>query len=82
MQGPGLFDPGPSTREHYISSVPESGRGAVESAGHLLKSNQTPIPQKLATLAQLVERLIRNQQVSGSIPEGGSKESITYKIRR
>ena len=26
-----------------------------------------------ATLAQLVERLIRNQQVSGSSPEGGSK---------
>jgi hypothetical protein len=25
-----------------------------------------------ATLAQLVERLIRNQQVSGSSPEGGS----------
>jgi hypothetical protein len=30
-----------------------------------------------ATLAQLVERLIRNQQVAGSIPAGGSKESIT-----
>jgi hypothetical protein len=25
-----------------------------------------------ATLAQLVERLIRNQQVAGSIPAGGS----------
>lgn len=30
-----------------------------------------------ATLAQMVERLIRNQQVSGSIPEGGSSASIT-----
>jgi hypothetical protein len=30
-----------------------------------------------ATLAQLVERLIRNQQVSGSIPEGGSIPSLT-----
>jgi hypothetical protein len=29
-----------------------------------------------ATLAQLVERLIRNQQVSGSTPEGGSIFSI------
>ena len=32
-----------------------------------------------ATLAQLVERLIRNQQVAGSIPAGGStEESIAY----
>jgi hypothetical protein len=32
-----------------------------------------------ATLAQLVERLIRNQQVAGSIPAGGSSsKSITY----
>jgi hypothetical protein len=29
-----------------------------------------------ATLAQLVERLIRNQQVAGSIPAGGSNNSI------
>ena len=28
-----------------------------------------------ATLAQLVERLIRNQQVSGSSPEGGSTQA-------
>ncbi len=28
-----------------------------------------------ATLAQLVERLIRNQQVAGSIPAGGSRSS-------
>ena len=28
-----------------------------------------------ATLAQLVERLIRNQQVAGSIPAGGSISS-------
>jgi hypothetical protein len=33
------------------------------------------VDQKLnrATLAQLVERLIRNQQVAGSIPAGGSR---------
>jgi hypothetical protein len=29
--------------------------------------------QRNATLAQLVERLIRNQQVAGSIPAGGSR---------
>jgi hypothetical protein len=29
-------------------------------------------PPTRATLAQLVERLIRNQQVAGSIPAGGS----------
>lgn len=34
--------------------------------------------KKWATLAQLVERLIRNQQVAGSIPAGGSIESIRY----
>jgi hypothetical protein len=32
-----------------------------------------------ATLAQLVERLIRNQQVAGSIPAGGSKTSLETK---
>ena len=32
-----------------------------------------------ATLAQLVERLIRNQQVAGSIPAGGSNlKSMIY----
>ena len=31
-----------------------------------------------ATLAQLVERLIRNQQVAGSIPAGGSTFSYVY----
>jgi hypothetical protein len=31
-----------------------------------------------ATLAQLVERLIRNQQVAGSIPAGGSIFSASY----
>jgi hypothetical protein len=30
-----------------------------------------------ATLAQLVERLIRNQQVAGSIPAGGSNLNQT-----
>jgi hypothetical protein len=36
-----------------------------------------------ATLAQLVERLIRNQQVAGSIPAGGSRlKSITSKPAR
>jgi hypothetical protein len=29
-----------------------------------------------ATLAQLVERLIRNQQVAGSIPAGGSTPKL------
>ena len=29
-----------------------------------------------ATLAQLVERLIRNQQVAGSIPAGGSSLNL------
>ncbi len=31
-----------------------------------------------ATLAQLVERLIRNQQVAGSIPAGGSTHEVPY----
>src|SRR5947209_320041 len=35
-----------------------------------------------ATLAQLVERLIRNQQVAGSIPAGGSMISVTYNHTR
>ena len=32
-----------------------------------------------ATLAQLVEQLIRNQQVVGSNPTGGSRKSSKYK---
>lgn len=35
-------------------------------------SSQVVKIEQQATLAQLVERLIRNQQVSGSSPEGGS----------
>ena len=36
-----------------------------------------------ATLAQLVERLIRNQQVAGSIPAGGSSNSfLSMPLRR
>jgi hypothetical protein len=35
-----------------------------------------------ATLAQLVEQLIRNQQVVGSNPTGGSKNSSKYKVLR
>jgi hypothetical protein len=31
-----------------------------------------------ATLAQLVEQLIRNQQVVGSNPTGGSKNSVKF----
>ena len=46
----------------------------VECVDGLLKSESG----KRATLAQLVERLIRNQQVAGSIPAGGSIVSITY----
>jgi hypothetical protein len=38
--------------------------------------------ERKATLAQLVERLIRNQQVAGSTPAGGSIKSIIYKLAR
>jgi hypothetical protein len=49
-----------------------SGRRAPE------KQSIVAGPARLrATLAQLVERLIRNQQVAGSIPAGGSIESIS-----
>tara|TARA_B100000029_G_scaffold485990_1_gene539901 strand:- start:142 stop:405 length:264 start_codon:yes stop_codon:yes gene_type:complete len=34
---------------------------------------------KEAALAQLVEHLICNQAVSGSIPEGGSKNKLLFK---
>ncbi len=38
--------------------------------------------QRNATLAQLVERLIRNQQVAGSIPAGGStKFTLGYRTQ-
>ena len=33
-----------------------------------------------ATLAQLVERLIRNQQVAGSIPAGGSIQTPCFQL--
>ena len=39
---------------------------------HAARQASRSKPPWNATLAQLVERLIRNQQVSGSSPEGGS----------
>jgi membrane protein DedA with SNARE-associated domain len=42
----------------------------MQPLGKLKKSRQ--LARQQATLAQLVERLIRNQQVAGSIPAGGS----------
>jgi hypothetical protein len=42
----------------------------VQSEDALRKS----LKNKVATLAQLVERLIRNQQVAGSSPAGGSNK--------
>jgi hypothetical protein len=39
------------------------------------------IKRRRATLAQLVERLIRNQQVAGSSPAGGSIFSSIYGSR-
>ena len=41
-----------------------------------LYSREVVIVKRKATLAQLVERLIRNQQVAGSIPAGGSSFSM------
>jgi hypothetical protein len=38
-------------------------------------------PRGRATLAQLVERLIRNQQVAGSTPAGGSNISKIFLFR-
>ena len=46
-----------------------SGRGAQR-----IRGSARPCPPR-ATLAQLVERLIRNQQVAGSIPAGGSTKN-------
>jgi hypothetical protein len=47
----------------------------------MLKSDlpQVAVQQRNATLAQLVERLIRNQQVAGSIPAGGSRTFLIIK---
>ena len=47
------------------------GQWAVHGAGGVELSPVSP-RSKRATLAQLVERLIRNQQVAGSTPAGGS----------
>ena len=60
--------------DHLLKSKP----GAVE-VGQAIESNLLAAvlvsysKQMHATLAQLVERLIRNQQVAGSIPAGGSR---------
>ena len=87
-------DPSGSTSSTVPESA-ESALVAAESLAHLLKSKpgagedgqaiglfRQPLnlfKEKRATLAQLVERLIRNQQVAGSSPAGGSIFSINYK---
>ena len=48
--------------------LPRQGRDVKMVGRAVLRS----APQNRATLAQLVERLIRNQQVAGSTPAGGS----------
>ena len=40
------------------------------------------LPLKFATLAQLVEHLIRNEEVAGSIPAGGSISEIRIMLVR
>jgi hypothetical protein len=79
----------PDFRDHSVLETnPRAGvdhllksKGAVEGTGQFNPICFPAPPQFLelnqATLAQLVERLIRNQQVSGSSPEGGSIFSIT-----
>jgi hypothetical protein len=52
--------------------------GPIES--NLAASHVSESKQKRATLAQLVERLIRNQQVAGSIPAGGSIFSSSSRV--
>jgi hypothetical protein len=47
---------------------------ASASFANLQVPRRKEAPQWRATLAQLVEQLIRNQQVVGSNPTGGSKE--------
>ena len=54
--------------------------GRVPVADGILREVEAARAQLLdprATLAQLVERLIRNQQVAGSIPAGGSRIKST-----
>jgi hypothetical protein len=60
-------------------------QGIVERLAHRFAKIRCKLlsSKARATLAQLVERLIRNQQVSGSIPEGGSKnQSPTDQFKR
>src|SRR5450755_3662223 len=49
-----------------VAWLPRDDSRAIRRAFHDINE------ESRATLAQLVERLIRNQQVPGSIPEGGS----------
>jgi hypothetical protein len=44
------------------------------------RRSQVAENKRWATLAQLVERLIRNQQVAGSIPAGGSMLNALFSI--
>ena len=67
-------------REGKIST---HSRGISEGGGAGLRERlRLDIIEEQATLAQLVERLIRNQQVAGSTPAGGSTFSIPYKLTR
>jgi hypothetical protein len=54
---------------------PGGGCGALDFADGGFADR---IVEEFADVAQLVEQLIRNQQVSGSTPLVGSTKSITY----
>ena len=56
----------------YGAIRPHSRRWCSLLAWIRARYRQRRFSRKTATLAQLVERLIRNQQVAGSIPAGGS----------
>lgn len=62
--------------------------GTSARASAMKVSHHQPLPSRVscgserqATLAQLVERLIRNQQVAGSIPAGGSNIKMHARLR-
>ena len=70
---------GPKNRAKVSSAAMEARRDADSSLRGLLPASNQPhgyFDAPRATLAQSVEQLIRNQQVVGSNPTGGSNKAI------
>ena len=62
------------TTANFLSQTFSKGKHLLKKCGRAKTNHKT----KYATVAQLVEQLIRNQQVGGSSPPSSSKKRLSF----